>query len=69
MVELGFAGRGFLCGVVVRVASMRRRNRRCWGIILSHLSFVPVAVYSSVSGEVGDFCTGVRGHRFIVFAM
>jgi hypothetical protein len=68
MAKLGFARRGFLCGVLVRAASVRRRSRRRWGITFSHLSFIPATVYSNVSGEAGDSCTGVQGRQFIVFA-
>jgi len=57
-----------LCGVLFWAASARRRSRRRWGITSPHLSFVPATFFSSAYGEVGVFCTGVQGQRFIVFA-
>jgi hypothetical protein len=67
LVELEFAGEDLLCGVSVRAVLVRRSCRRRSRIILAHLFFVLAASSSSAYGEVGAFCTGVRGWQLVVF--
>jgi hypothetical protein len=50
------------------MVSARRRHRRRQGIISLDLSFTPTAFFFGAYGEVGEFCPGVRGQGFIVFA-
>jgi hypothetical protein len=68
MAELGLAGRVYQCGEFVRVVSARRRHRRRQGIISLDLSFTPTTFFFGAYSEVGEFCPGVRGRGFIVFA-
>ena len=65
-VELGLAGRVFLCGWLFRATSARRWCRRRRGITSPGLFLAPAAFHSGANGGVVEICTGVRARRFIV---
>jgi hypothetical protein len=64
-VKLGVAGKEFFCGMLSGAAVTRRRWRRRGGVMLQ-LILAPLSLHSGDRGELGSFCTGVSGQRFVI---
>jgi hypothetical protein len=62
---LGLAGKEFFHGLFSGAAATKRRHRRRGGIMF-WLILAPLLLRSGDRGELGSFCTGVPGRRFVI---